>query len=335
MSLKSLKPACAVIAVAMAVLPGAADAAWQPTKPIEFVATAGPGGGTDNFARAVQNIITKHKLIDQPIVVVNKAGGSGAEGFTYVKAMAGDPYKVVFGTSNTWSQPMVSKVAYKHTDLTPIAAMAQDEFLLWVKQDAPYQNATDYLKAVAAKPGDFKMGGAQSKDTDEVLTRMIDKAAKVKFTYIPFKSGAEAAVQLAGGHIDSHINNPSESIGQWKGSTQRPLCVFSPQRLPDGPKVTATQNWHDIPTCVESGLNIPQYQQPRTVWLPGKVTPEQAAFYVDLMRKVQATPEWKEYIERTSQTDTFLTGDALTRFIAEDSARTHDVAAQEGWLLAN
>jgi tripartite-type tricarboxylate transporter receptor subunit TctC len=337
MSLKSMsQPIGIVMAITItATLSGTAIAAWQPTKPIEFVATAGPGGGTDNFARAVQSIITKHKLVEQPIVVTNKAGGSGAEGFTYVKAMAGDPYKVVFGTSNAWNQPMVSKVAFKHTDLTPIAAMVQDEFLLWVKQDAPYQNVTDYLKAVAAKPGDFKMGGAQSKDTDEVLTRLIDKAAKVKFTYIPFKSGAEAAVQLAGGHIDSHINNPSESIGQWKGSTQRPLCAFSPQRLPDGPKVTSTQNWHDIPTCVESGLNIPQYQQPRTVWLPGKVTAEQTEFYVDLMRKVQATPEWKEYIERSSQTDTFLTGDTLSKFIVEDMARTHDVAAEEGWLLAN
>lgn len=339
MSIKrmSLTPNCAaILAVGLTgLLSGAAHAAWQPTKPIEFVATAGPGGGTDNFARAVQGIITRHKLIDQPIVVVNKAGGSGAEGYIYVKAMAGDPTKVVFGTSNAWTQPMVSKVAYKHTDLTPIAAMVQDEFLLWVKQDAPYQNVTDYLKAVAAKPGDFKMGGAQSKDTDEILTRMIDKTAKVKFTYIPFKSGAEAAVQLAGGHIDSHVNNPSESIGHWKGSTQRPLCAFSPQRLPDGPKVTQTQNWHDIPTCVESGLNIPQYQQPRTVWLPGKVTAEQAAFYVDLMRKVQDTPEWKEYVERTSQTDTFLTGDALSKFIADDITRTHDVAAEEGWLVSN
>jgi putative tricarboxylic transport membrane protein len=334
----SLKEKCAVVFAAglTALLSGAADAAWQPAKPIEFVATAGPGGGTDNFARAIQNIITKHKLIEQPIVVVNKAGGSGAEGYTYVKAMAGDPYKVVFGTSNAWTQPMVSKVAFRHTDLTPIAAMVQDEFLLWVKQDAPYQNVTDYLKAVAAgKPGDFTMGGAQSKDTDEVLTRMIDKAAKVKFAYIPFKSGAEAAVQLAGGHINSHVNNPSESIGQWKGSTQRPLCVFSPQRLPDGPKVTIAENWHDIPTCVEAGLDIPRYQQPRTVWLPGKVTAEQAAFYVDLMRKVQNTPEWKEYIERTSQTDTFLTGDEFARFIDEDIARTHEVAAQEGWLLSN
>nr|WP_315838344.1 tripartite tricarboxylate transporter substrate-binding protein [Bradyrhizobium prioritasuperba] len=320
----------------MAWVEGPAHAGWQPTKPIEFIATAGPGGGTDNFARAVQNIIVKYKFTEQPIVVVNKAGGSGAEGYTYLKAMAGDPHKLLFGTSNAWTQPLVSKVSYKHTDLTPIAAMVQDEFLLWVKQDAPYRNVLEYLKAVAAKPsGDVRMGGAQSKDTDELLTRMIDKAAKVKFTYIPFKSGSETAVQLAGGHIDSHVNNPSESIGQWKGGTQRPLCAFRSERLPAGPKVTATQSWHDIPTCMESGLAISQYQQPRTVWLPGKVTAEQAAFYVDLMKKVQGTPEWKEYIERTSQTDTFLTGDAYAKFIAEDIARTREVAAEEGWLVSN
>jgi putative tricarboxylic transport membrane protein len=310
-----------------------AHAEWHPAKPIEFVATAGPGGGTDNLARTVQSIITKYKLTDQSVIVVNKGGGSGAEGYTYGKASAGEPYKVVFGTSNAWQQPMVSKVAFKHSDLTPIAAMAQDEFLLWVKQDAPYKTAAEYLKAVVAKPGDFKMGGAQSKDTDELLTRIIEKTANVKFTYIPFKSGAEAAVQLAGGHIDSHVNNPSESLGQWRGGTQRPLCAFSPERLPKGPLITASEGWHDVPTCVESGLNIPRFQQPRTVWLPGKVTPDQVAFYVALMKKVQATPEWKEYIERTSQTDTFLAGAEFDKFMAEDIERVRKVAAEQGWLV--
>src|SRR5262249_52708066 len=153
-----------------------------------------------------------------------------------------------------WQQPLVSKVAFNYTDLTPIAAMAQDEFLLWVKQDAPYKTAGDFLKAAAG--GGFKMGGGQAKETDGGLRRGSEKAAHVKFTYIPFKSGAEAAVQLAGGHIDSHVNNPSESIGQWRGSTQRPLCAFSPKRLPAGAKVTATEGWSDVPTCVEQGLPI-------------------------------------------------------------------------------
>jgi tripartite-type tricarboxylate transporter receptor subunit TctC len=322
-----------LLSAATIVLAGTlpARAAWQPQKPIEFVATAGPGGGTDNLARAVQSIITKYKLIDQPVVVVNKGGGSGAEGYVYGKASAGDPYKVIFGTSNAWQQPLVSRVAFNYTDLTAIAAMAQDEFLLWVKQDAPYKTVADYLKAAASN--EFKMGGAQSKDTDEVLTRMIEKAGHVKFTYIPFKSGAEAAVQLAGGHIDSHVNNPSESLGQWRGGTQRPLCAFSPKRLPQGARITATEGWSDVPTCVEQGLAIPQYEQPRTVWLPGKVSADQVSFYVDLMKKVQATPEWKDYIEKTSQVDTFLTGEAFDAFIRQDLEHLKQVAAEQGWLV--
>src|SRR6266851_236653 len=268
----------------IAVLFGAPAAAeWRPSKPIEFVATAGPGGGTDNLARTVQSIIVKYKLTDQPVVVINKGGGSGAEGYTYAKASAGDPHKVIFGTSNAWQQPMVSRVAFKHTD--------------------------------------------------EVLTRMVEKAANVKLTYIPFKSGAEAAVQLAGGHIDSHVNNPNESLGQWRGGTQRPVCAFSPKRLPQGPKITATEGWSDIPTCVEQGLAISQYEQPRTVWLPGKVSADQTAFYQDLMKKVQATPEWKDYIEKTSQVDTFLTGDAFEKFIKEDLEHLKQVAAEQGWLI--
>jgi tripartite-type tricarboxylate transporter receptor subunit TctC len=65
------------------------------------------------------------------------------------------------------------------------------------------------------------------------------------------------------------------------------------------------------------------------------VTPDQTAFYIDLMKKVQATPEWKEYIERTSQTDTFLTGEALSKFIKDDIERTRKVAADENWLISN
>ena len=323
----------AVVAGSAITLLGAdvANAAWKPNKPIEFIATAGPGGGTDTLARTIQNIVTKYKLTDQPIVVSNKGGGSGAEGYIYGKSQAGNPHRVIFGTSNAWTQPMVAKLAYKPTDLTPIAIMAFDEFLLWVKDDSPFKTAKDYV--AAAKSGEFKMAGAQSKDTDETLTKLIEKAANVKITYIPFKSGGEAAVQLAGGHVTSHVNNPAESIGQWRGGTQRPLCVFSPKRLAEGPKVTKTQGWSDIPTCVESGLNVPQFQQPRTAFLPGGVKPEEVAFYVDMMKKVQDTPEWKQYIERSSQTSAFLAGADFAKFMKQDEEHVRQVASEQGWLV--
>jgi tripartite-type tricarboxylate transporter receptor subunit TctC len=306
--------------------------AWEPTKPIEFIATAGPGGGTDIFARTVQSIIQKHKLTSQPVVVVNKSGGSGAEGWQYLKSSSGDPYKVTFGTSNVWQQPVLSNVPYVHTDFTPVAAMVQDEFLLWVKQDSPVKDAKGFLQAVAAKNGDWKMGGALSKDTDEMLTHLIEKAAKVKMTFIPFRSGGETSVQLAGGHIDSHTNNPSESVSQWKAGTQRPVCVFNEKRLHGG-KVTADEGWSDVPTCKEQGLDVGgNYQQPRTVWLASKVKPEEAAYYVQLMKKVQATPEWKEYLERTQQTGAFVSGNDLQKLIKTDLERTRKIGAEQGWL---
>ena len=141
--------------------------------------------------------------------------------------------------------------------------MALDEFLLWVNGEV----ATTRRPRVTSKPSrpspsTFKMGGSQSKDTDQTLTSMIDDATGTKFIYVPFKSGGEAAVQLAGGHIDSNTNNPNENIGQWKAGMVKPLCVFSPKRLARGSEGHADHglvrhsdmqgSWHpgrSVPAC--------------------------------------------------------------------------------------
>jgi putative tricarboxylic transport membrane protein len=329
------KSVAVLLAGALPLLLAAADAtaAWKPTQPIEFVVTSGAGGGTDNFARTVQGIVTKYKMVDQPIVVLNKGGGSGAEGFLYGKAATGDAHRVTFATNNEYLLPLIAKLAWKGDDFTPLAAMALDEFILWVNGSAPYKDAKAYVDAAKAKPDTMKMGGSQAKDTDQTLTSLITNATGAKFLYVPFKSGGEAAVQLAGGHIDSNTNNPSESVGQWKAGMVRALCVFSPKPLAAGPKVTPTQAWSDIPPCKEAGIPIDQYQQPRTLWLPKDVPADAVAYYVDLLTKVRATPEWKDYIERSAQTDQFLTGAAFNAFIADNEQKTRKVFEQEGWLV--
>ena len=325
--------ACGAAACLGALAPAALAADWKPTKTVEFVVTSGPGGGTDQFARTIQAAITKNKLLDVNVVVVNKGGGSGAEGFIYAKAAAGDAHKLVFGTSNEWVLPMVAKLAYAADDLKPVAAMVFDEFLLWVNPASPYRDAVSYIAAAKAKPGDMKMGGAQAKDVDQLLTQLIQKASGVKFTYIPFKSGNEVAVQMAGNHIDSNINNPSENIGQWKAGTGRPLCVFAPERLAAGPKVTPTEAWSDIPTCKAAGIPIDEYRMPRTVWTPAKVPDDATAFYVGLMRKVRETPEWKDYIDRSVQTDRFLDSAELKAFEQREAPRARAIFKEEGWLV--
>ena len=310
---------------------GAAQA-WEPTKPIEFVVTSGAGGGTDNFARIIQSIITKHKFTEQPIVVVNKGGGSGAEGYVYGKGAKGDPNRVIFGTNNAYLLPYVAKLGYKVSDLTPVAALALDEFLLWVKGDAPYADAKAYIDAVKAKPMGFKMGGSQSKDTDQTLTSMIQDATGVKWIYVPFQGGSAAAVQLAGGHIDSNTNNPNENIGQWKAGQVKPLCVFSPVRLAKGEPVFEGKGWGDIPTCKEAGLPLETFQMPRTVWLPADVPADAVTYYAGLLEKVSQTAEWKEFVTRTAQTGKFMKGKELADFVAKDEAANKKVFEYEGWV---
>lgn len=322
----------AVIAGAIVIGGAGAAQAWQPTKPVEFVVTSGAGGGTDNFARMVQSIITKHKLFEQPVVVVNKGGGSGAEGYIHGKAGKGDPHRVIFGTNNAYLLPYVAKLGYKTSDLTPVAALALDEFLLWVKGDAPYTDAKAYIEAVKAKPNGFKMAGSQSKDTDQTLTSMIQDATGAKWIYVPFQGGSAAATQLAGGHVDSNTNNPNENIGQWKAGQVKPLCVFSPARLAKSDPVFDGKGWGDIPTCKEAGLPLETFQMPRTVWLPADMPADAVTFYEGVLEKVSQTPEWKEFVARTAQTGRFMKGKEFAEFIAQDEAANKKVFEAEGWV---
>jgi tripartite-type tricarboxylate transporter receptor subunit TctC len=323
----------AALAAAFAIGGAGMAQAWQPTKPVEFVVTSGPGGGTDNFARVIQSIIAKHKFFDQSVVVVNKGGGSGAEGYLHGKAGKGDPHRVIFGTNNAYLLPHVAKLGYKLSDLTPVSALALDEFLIWVNGSAPYTDAKSYIEAVKAKPGAFKMAGSQSKDTDQTLTSMIQGATGAKWIYVPFQGGSAAAVQLAGGHVDSNVNNPNENIGQWKAGQVKPLCVFSPVRLAKSEPVFEGKGWGDIPTCKEAGLPLDTFQMPRTVWLPSDVPADAVAFYADVMEKVSKTPEWQEFVTRTAQTGRFMKGQELVDFIAKDEAANRKVFEAEGWVV--
>jgi tripartite-type tricarboxylate transporter receptor subunit TctC len=321
----------ALMAVGLAAAPALAE--WKPTKPVEFIVTAGAGGGTDIFARSVQAAIQKNNLMDQPIIVQIKGGGSGAEGFVYTKAAEGDAHKIVFGTHNVYVLPLGAKVAFTHNDLTPLAAMAFDEFLLWVKGDSPIKSAKDFIAAAKSKPGGLKMAGAQSKDSDELVTLLTGKAIGAKLIYVPFKSGGETDVQLSGGHVDGHVNNPSESIGNWKAGKVRPLCVFNTQPLAGTGKVTETQGWQDIEPCNKQGIGLDQFTQPRIASLPGKVPADAVAFWTALFKKVAETAEFKDYITRTAQSARTLTGDDLKKFIATDYDRFKGVFAEQGWLV--
>jgi putative tricarboxylic transport membrane protein len=318
-------------ACAAALLNAGIACAWEPTKPVEIVVPFSAGGATDQMARSIQGIIAKHQLMKQPVIVQNKAGASGAEGLLDIKGSAGDAHKLVASSSGLYTVPLATNLPFNWRDLTPVAMLGQDEFILWVNSDTPYKTAADYIADVKKSPEKFKMGGTSSKREDHIITALVEKKAGVKFTYIPYKGGGEAATQLSGKHIDSNTNNPSESIGQWRAGQHRALCLFADQRSSYKEKVTETQSWADVPTCKEQGLDV-QYQMIRVFLLPGGVPADVEKFYVDLFQKVAATPEWKSYLEKNALKANFQTGSALRDYLAKDEQNHREIMKAAGFL---
>src|SRR4051812_34433358 len=272
--------------IAVAALGAASSAqAWEPTKTVEFVVPAGTGGGADQMARAIQGIIAKHNLMKQSMVVINKSGGAGAEGFLDVKNAKGEPHKIIITLSNLFTTPLAQGTPFSWKDLTPVKMMALDEFVLWVNAETPYKTAKEYIEAAKkAGPRKMKMAGTGAKQEDEIITASIEQKTGTKFTYIPFKGGGDVAVQLVGKHVDSTVNNPIEAVAHWRGGKLRPLCVFDNKRMPYKEKVTADQSWADIPPCKEQGLDV-EYLMLRGIFMAGGVTPDQVAYYVDVLKK--------------------------------------------------
>jgi putative tricarboxylic transport membrane protein len=306
---------------------------WQPTRSVEFIVPAGTGGGADQMARVLQGIIQKHNLSPQPIVVINKSGGAGAEGFLDVKQSTRNPHKIIITLSNLFTTPLATGVPFKWEDMTPVAMLALDEFVLWVNAKAPYNAPKEYIDAVkAGSANQFSMGGTGSKQEDQIITAAIEQATGAKFTYIPYKGGGDVAAQLVGGHVTSSVNNPIEAISQWRAGELKPLCVFDSKRIDLKEPIANGKSWNDVPTCKEQGLDI-EYTMLRGIFMSPGATPDQVAYYVDLFRKVRETPEWKDFMEKGAFNTTFMTGDEFKAWLTK-AAETHRTLMEKAGFLA-
>ena len=316
MRIKNLLLGAAMLAVSAAA---PAHAAWEPTRPVTFLIPAGTGGGADQMARFIDGVIKKHNLMKQNLIVVNKAGGAGAEGFLDIKGSPKDPHKIIITLSNLFTTPMATGTPFNWKDLTPVAMMALDQFVLWVNAESPYKTAQDYLNAVkGGADRQFKMGGTGSKQEDQIITVALERlTGGKKFTYVPFAGGGAVAVQL----VDSTVNNPIEAVAQWKAGSLRPLCLFDGKRSTYTDKVTSTMSWSDIPTCKESGVNV-EYQMLRGIFAAGGITKDQTDFYVNLMTKVMQTPDWRTFMESGAFNQTVMTGAEYRKWV-EAAEKTH------------
>lgn len=308
-----------VVAIA-GMLFGTAAEAEYPDKPIEVIVPYSPGGGTDNLMRMITGIIEENKLSPVPINVINKPGGSGVVGYTYLISKKGDPYTIAGGTPTIVSGKVEGRLKGDHRDgIVNLAVVAVDDLALTVTSESKYPTIEAFVEAAKANPGKLTVGGTSTNSEDHIFTYLMEQAAGITVKYVPFNSGGEVTAALMGGHVDAAVSNPNEIVAQIEAGKAKFLAVASKERLPGAP---------DVPTFTEKGYPV-LWEQMRSVVGPEDMGEEATQWWVDTLRKVTETEKWKEqYIARNLLTPVFWTGDEANAYL--DGLRANYEKALKG-----
>jgi putative tricarboxylic transport membrane protein len=292
----------------LAALPFAALAqGWKPTKEVEFVIPFAVGGGADLMARVIHKIITEEKLVPVPVALVNKPGGGGAAGIGYVAASRkADPHTLILINGSTQITPILNPNARTLTEVRPIMNVMLDDFVFFVREDAPWKSLKDFVADAKAKPAKsmaFSAGGT----TDTMAVTVLSKATGVQYNIVSFNSGGEALTALLGGHVQASMGNPLEFMGQLQAKKVRALGVARDNRFPALP---------DVPTFKEQGVAAPNFQMWRGVAVPKDAPSEAAAYWEGVMKKVAASPQLATYLKDNVAQAAPISGKAYQDFLA-------------------
>ena len=316
--------AAVVFLTILASVIGAQAAEWKPTKPIEFVAPFAPGGGSDVLARSIASIIEGEKLCPVPLLVANKAGGSGLVGTTAVAQQKGDPHVLLtFIPGQAQAALVAGKGAPTFRELTLICNLALDEQLIVVKADSPFKTIRDIIAEAKKRPGELTIGGTGAGQDDQICQRLFERSAGIKFRYVPFKSGGEAITALLGGHVNMIWANPPEFVPQWEAKMVRPVAVAKSTRMAD---------FSDVPTLKEIGHDVTYFFY-RGIAAAQNIPAEASAFYENMFKRMAESSAWKEkYLKKYMLSPSWMGSKEFAKVVAQNEEESKEILKDLGLL---
>ncbi len=232
------------------LMPGRGMSLDYPNREIELVAAFAPGSNTDLICRVVAKFAEKY--VGKPIVVVNKAGGSGSKGYGAVGAAKPDGYTLGLIANATITQSYLLKgVTYHYKkSFRPVCQTDYAAQWLIVNKGGPFDiPLKDLIKKVNEKPDTIKTGIGGFWSTQD-MTRIIfedETGTSGKWVKVPFPGSAEAMPALLGGHVDVEIGPVSQWSSLYKSGKINVIAASIEKRDPRFP---------DIPTFKELGYNV-------------------------------------------------------------------------------
>jgi len=275
--------------IAASPLARSASGPWKPEKPVEIVAPSGPGGTTDRTARVVARILTQHKLVDVPVNVVNKPGGSGTIGLSYVNQHPADGHYIIIATTGSITNHIMGLIPYNHTGFTPLAMLFDEYLAVIARADSPIKSGRELIDRLRKDPQSASIGVSTSIGGANHTTLMVAlRAGGVdlkRIRTVVFPGGAASTTALLGGHVDTINTAPGNMVQHFRAGTLRPLAVSAPQRLGG---VFGT-----VPTWKEQGVNAVSSSW-RGLMGPRGMTPEQIAYWDRVFAAMVKTDDWKK-----------------------------------------
>ena len=316
-------PGFAAIAAALLCLPLAAGGALaqaypDPSERLDWTIAFGPGGGNDIMARTLIDILDKHDLYPGDIVAENRQGGSGAVGWGYLYNQAGNPYAISTTSGSYITTPLQADTPWKPTDFTPIALVATDDLVLLVNGDSDIDSFATFIERAKADPP--TIGGIGAVNVDFIVPTVLAEKAGFEFEYVSFNAEGELTTALLSNALDAIVSNPGEILGLIESGDMKALA-YSGQKTP--------ASLGDIPTLGDAGYPV-NISMPRGLILAPDAPAEAQEWWIETMKKVVETPEWKAFIDKQLLTENVLYGEDFRAFLQKTQGTFADILKKSG-----
>ena len=279
---------CIVLFALLAVVwAGGASAAGYPNKPLNYIICFNPGGESDITARFQEQPLKKY--FGQDVVISYKIGGGGSVGWAEMLRSKPDGYTISgHNLPHIILQPLErGNAGYNTLDLKNIYIFESTPDLLVVRQDSPFKTLKDFIDYVKKQPpGVVTVGGSGSSTANDLGTTMLEKAAKIKVTYIPFGGSGSAVPALLGSHVTALMTYSTMGV-QYAGKF-RPLAIASEERM---------AVLKDVPTFKELGYDVVEGAY-RGVAAPAGTPDEIVKHLAGVFEKVMKDPEVQKKMDQ-------------------------------------
>lgn len=288
----------------------ASTAEPYPAGPVTMTAGANPGSGFDLTIRAVVDALQKDSLVNVPLPVQNRPGASGADFLTaMVEQHEGADDQVSVTSLSMMTNQLRGVSKYGYGDVTMIARLMTEYFVVVTGPDSPYRTLEDVMTAIKADPGRVAVGAANDDQAPFDLLVSAAGGDPSSIEYVTHEGGGDQIAALAKGEIGVAVGGVSEFVGQIESGGLTALGVLSEDRLPG----------LDVPTAREQGLDVTLANWRGLYGPPGM--PEVAvAYWQKVLGEMVASPTWKQIAERSQFTTTFMTGEQFQTFLGKTQA---------------